>query len=64
MQQPKTLQQRQAELQAQLRTPRGRAELEELASSYAVAGGRVRPWGTSVITYILVHERQKGLVVG
>jgi hypothetical protein len=64
MQQPKTLQQRQAELQALLATPQGRAELEELASSYAAAGGRARPWGTSVITYILVHERQQGLVVG
>jgi hypothetical protein len=64
MQQPKTLQQRQAELQALLATPQGRAELEELASSYSAAGGRVRPWGTSVITYILVHERQMGLISG
>jgi hypothetical protein len=64
MQQPKTLQQRQTELQALLATPQGRAELEDLASSYAAAGGRVRPWGTSVVTYILVHERQRGLISG
>jgi hypothetical protein len=64
MQKPKTLQERQTELQALLATPEGRAQLEELASSYAAAGGRMRPWGTSVVTYILVHERQQGLVVG
>jgi len=64
MEQPKTLQQRQAELQALISTPQGRAELEALASNYVAAGGRMRPWGTSVITYILVHERQKGLIVG
>ena len=64
MQQPKTLQQRQRELQALLATPQGRVQLEEMASGYAAAGGRVRLMGTSVITYILVHERQQGLIVG
>jgi len=63
MQQPKTLQQRQAELQALISTPQGRAQLEDLASRYA-ANGRVRPTKTSVVTYILVHERQQGLIVG
>jgi hypothetical protein len=64
MQQAKTLQHRQAELQTLLATAEGRDHLEELASSYTAAGGRVRPWGTSVVTYILVHERQQGLIVG
>jgi hypothetical protein len=44
-------------------TPEGRAELERLASLYQV-GGRPRPPPTSVITYILVHEREKGLIDG
>jgi hypothetical protein len=64
MNQPKTLQQRQTELQVLLSTAEGRAKLEDLASTYAAADGRVRPWGTSVVTYILVHERQQGLIVG
>ena len=64
MQQPKTLQHRQAELQALIGTPQGREQLEDLASRYAASSGRVRPWGTSVVTYILVHERQQGLIAG
>jgi len=64
MQQSKTLNQRQTELQTLIATPQGREQLEELASRYAADGGRVRPWGTSVVTYILVHERQLGLIVG
>src|SRR5262245_24539230 len=63
MAQPKTLRQREAELQALLATPRGRVELDELVSRYAAASGRVRPEGTSVLTYLLVHERERGLIV-
>jgi hypothetical protein len=63
MKQPKTLQQREKELQSLLSTPEGRTQLETLASRYS-AGGRVRPAKTSVVTYILVHERQQGLIVG
>jgi hypothetical protein len=59
---PKTLHQREKELQTLLGTAEGRAELQELASRYDSAGGRVRPEGTSVITYILVHERERGLI--
>jgi len=58
----KTLQQRQRELQSLLATPAGRQELAELEARYQAAGGKVRPGRASVITYILVHEREKGLI--
>jgi hypothetical protein len=60
----KTLQQREKELQTLLATPAGRDELRELGSRYVAAGGRVRPEGKSVITYILVCERERGLIDG
>ena len=63
MAQKKTLPEREKELQAMISTPEGRAELERLASLYQ-EGGRPRPPRTSVITYILVHEREKGLLDG
>jgi hypothetical protein len=63
MKQPKTLQQREKELQSLLSTPEGRTQLETLASRYS-AGSRVRSARASVVTYILVHERQQGLIVG
>jgi hypothetical protein len=58
----KTLQQREKELQSLLATPAGRTELLELASQYHEASGRLRPSKTSVVTYILVHERERGLI--
>lgn len=58
----KTLLQREKELQSLLTTPAGQNELQELASRYYEAGGRLRPRGTSVITYILVYERERGLI--
>jgi hypothetical protein len=58
----KTLQQRQQELQALLATPEGREELRALESRYQATGGELRPPGTSVITYLLVHERNRGLI--
>jgi len=61
---PKTLQQRQTELQSLMATPAGRDELQKLGARYCAAGGRMRPEGTSVITYILVHERERGLIAG
>jgi hypothetical protein len=64
MAQPKTLQQRQAELQALLATPGGREELEQLATRYAASGGPERPARASVITYILVYERERGVIAG
>jgi hypothetical protein len=60
----KTLPEREKELQALLATPAGRAGLQELAARYAAAGGPVRPERTSVITYILVYERERGLLGG
>ena len=59
----KTLQQRERELQLLLATPEGRKELEEVESRCSAAGYRPRPARTSVITYILVYEREKGLLV-
>ena len=58
----KTLQEREQELQALLATPAGRDELQELAARYSAASGRLRPAGTSAITYIVVHEREQGLI--
>jgi len=60
----KTLQEREAELRDLLATPAGRAELEGLATRYAEAAGRYRPARTSVVTFILVHERSAGLLDG
>jgi len=60
----KTLHQRQAELQVLLGTPAGREQLQALEASYRAAGGRLRPANTSIITYLLVHERERGLIAG
>jgi len=60
----KTLQQREMELQALLATPTGREELQQLESRYQATSGRLRPARTSVITYILVHEREQSLLRG
>jgi len=62
MVQQKTLAQREKELQFLLATPEGRRELEALGSRYGEASGRPRPPGASVITYILVHEREQGVI--
>ena len=45
-----------------LATPAGREELQELASRYYAASGKLKPAGASAITYILVHERERGLI--
>ena len=58
----KTLPERERELQALLATQEGRAELQELESRYSAAGGTLRPGGASLITYILVYEREHGLI--
>jgi hypothetical protein len=64
MPQKKTLQQREKELQDMLLTPAGQAQLRELEARYTAAGGRPRPARTSLITYLLVCEREQGLLVG
>jgi hypothetical protein len=58
----KTLQEREKELQALLATPAGRQELAKLESHYQAARSRLRPPKTSLITYILVQEREQGLI--
>lgn len=58
----KTLQQREKELQALLATPSGREKLQQLESRYQAVSGRLRPARTSLVTYILVHERKQGLL--
>jgi hypothetical protein len=60
----KTLREREAELRSLLATPAGQKELQRLESRYQAAGGRLRPANASVITYILVQERQRGLISG
>lgn len=57
-----TLPQREKELQGLLATPAGQEELQKLATRYQDAGGRHRPANTSIITYIIVHEREQGLI--
>jgi len=60
----KTLAQRQTELQALLTTPAGQAELHNLESRYAEASGKPRSGKRSIITYIIVYEREHGLIDG
>ena len=62
MTEAKTLDERQKQLQGLLATPAGRAELDGLAARYGKASGRLQPPRSSVITYILVHERAQGLI--
>jgi hypothetical protein len=45
-------------------TPAGRDKLLEIEARYYAAGGRLRPEKSSLITYILVYERERGLIVG
>ncbi len=60
----KTLQQREQELRSLLATLAGQKELQELESRYQLASGKVRPRKRSIITYILVHERERGVISG
>jgi hypothetical protein len=64
MLQKKTLQEREKELQSWLTTEPGRDNLQKLASRYAAMKGRLRPVGKSAITYILVYEREQGVLRG
>jgi hypothetical protein len=60
----KTIREREKELQTLLGNPAGRMELQELASQYCRASIRFQPQRGSVITYILVQERERGLISG
>jgi hypothetical protein len=64
MKRPKSREVREKELQDLLATPEGRRELQELCARYEVASGRPKPPRTSVVTYVIVHERAHGLVNG
>jgi hypothetical protein len=64
MSQTKTLHEREKELQQLLATKDGRAELESLAALYCATSGKAWSEGTSIVTYLIVHERQKGLIAG
>ncbi len=60
----KTLREREEELQKLMASDGGRGELRYLEGRCTDEGGRPRPAGTSIITYIIVHERGRGLIVG
>jgi len=60
----KSIHEREKELQALLATAAGRQELQDLESRYQEASGRPKPGKTSIITYLLVHERGQGLICG
>jgi hypothetical protein len=53
---------RERELQSLIVTAEGRRQLELLAHTYEAESGRHRPPRMSLITYLLVFERGKGLV--
>lgn len=59
---PPTFQQRKEVLQALAATPVGRNELDVLASQYQTESGKPRPESTPVLTYILLHEQEQGLI--
>jgi hypothetical protein len=60
----KTRQEREQELRLLLATPAGRDQLQELEGRYATESGRPKPPKTSIITYILVYERERGNIRG
>lgn len=62
MTEKRTLEERQREMQTLLASSEGRQKLEELAHKYEADSGRPRPHGTSIITYLLVHERGQGML--
>ena len=60
----KTLQEREKELRSLFATPVGRDELRALASRYAAADGKLMAGRASLITYLLVYEREHDLIGG
>lgn len=58
----KKLHVRERELYALHATPLGLMELRSMATSYARASGKPFGDGESVITYILIHERDQDLI--
>lgn len=60
----KTRQEREKELRSLMATQMGRQEIEELATRYCRVSGKLKPANTSVITYVVVYEREQGLIEG
>ncbi|HMF13952.1 MAG TPA: hypothetical protein VKE94_16655 [Gemmataceae bacterium] len=58
----KTRREREKELQTLLGSLAGKAELEALADRYAASSQKIRPGRTSLVTYILVCERKRGMI--
>ena len=58
----KPLHEREKELQSLLTTPASREKLLGLAADYQEVSGKVKPAGASASTYMLVDERQHGLI--
>ncbi len=58
----KTLRTRENELRVLLASPAGQQELRHLTSRYHEVSGKPKPPRASAITYILVHEREQGLI--
>lgn len=57
-----SLREREKELKTLLATPAGRDELEHLEARYAAKGVSLRVGRMSIITYLLVYERECGLI--
>ena len=53
---------REKELQTMRGSLAGKAELDALADRYAASSGRIRPGRMSVVTYILVCERERDMI--
>ena len=58
----KTRLEREKELQTLLGSLAGKAELEALADRYAASSQTIRPGRTSLVTYILVCERERDII--
>jgi hypothetical protein len=58
----KTVRERERELRALMATAEGRAQVDDLAARYVAEGGGFRPGRSSVVTYIIVYERTRGLI--
>ena len=58
----KTRREREKELQTLLGSLAGKAELAALADRYAASSQTIRPGRTSLVTYILVCERERGMI--
>ena len=58
----KTRLEREKELQTLLGSLAGKAELKALADRYAAFSQKIRPGRTSLVTYILVCERERDMI--